>query len=101
VYIEAGGLLGRCTYIIHVSFMNSKNKTETQVIIPSPARAEIILTEVFHGFPQSIQANVRIISSIRQRSVPFTSVPIHYSLMNLQFEAIHSELLSAARNHNR
>jgi hypothetical protein len=43
------------------------------------ARRRDILTEVFRGFPQPIQANARIVPQIRSRSLPPLCFPIHHS----------------------
>lgn len=45
---------------------------------PRPA----ILTEVFHNFPQPLQANAEIVQG-RPRPLPFTSFAIHNLLQNL------------------
>jgi hypothetical protein len=57
-----------------------------------------ILTDVSHDFPQSLQADARIVPQIRQLSLPSTFFPIHYSLIILPFDAIQLELLTALLN---
>jgi hypothetical protein len=50
------------------------------------------------GFPQSLQADVTIISKIRPRPLPFISFSIRYSFFILSFDTIQSELLTALLN---
>jgi hypothetical protein len=42
----------------------------------------------FCGFPQSFQANARIVPEMRPRPLPSISFPIHYSLIILSFEIL-------------
>jgi hypothetical protein len=46
------------------------------------------LTEVFSGFPQSLQANAGIVPDIRPPPLPSKSFPIHHSLITISFDAI-------------
>jgi hypothetical protein len=55
-----------------------------------------VLTEIFRGLPQSLQANSRMIH--QNRPLHSTFFPIHYSLIILSFDAMKSELLKAALN---
>jgi hypothetical protein len=54
-----------------------------------------ILTEVFHGFPKSLQANAGIVPCVRLQPLPSISFPIHYSLTIFSFDAAYSELLKS------
>jgi hypothetical protein len=40
-----------------------------------------MLPEVFRGFPQSLQANARIVPQIKPWPLPSTAFPVHYSLI--------------------
>jgi hypothetical protein len=51
------------------------------------AQGLAILTEVFRGFPQSLQENSRIVPYIRPWPLPSTTFPIHYSPIILSFDA--------------
>jgi hypothetical protein len=51
------------------------------------------MTEVLHGFHQSLQPNGRFVPQIRQQLLPTVSFPIHYILIILPFDAIQFELL--------
>jgi hypothetical protein len=48
-------------------------------------RTWAILTEIFHGFSQSLQANAGIVPG---HTLPSTSIPIHYSLIIAPFGTI-------------
>jgi hypothetical protein len=63
-----------------------------QILAQRPA----IPIEDFHGFPQSIQANVRTVPQVRPWPFPFTL----FSLFTIHptFNAIQSELLMASLN---
>jgi hypothetical protein len=52
----------------------------------------VILTEVSNDFPQSLQTNILIVGlpQIEQRPFPSTSFPVHYSPLNLLFDALRS-----------
>jgi hypothetical protein len=51
------------------------------------------MTEVLHGFHQSLQPIGKFVPQIRQRLLPTVSFPIHYILFILPFDAKQSELL--------
>jgi hypothetical protein len=55
-----------------------------------------ILIEVFHSFPQSLQANSGIVL-YRPPPLPSTSFPIHHSPIILSIDAVYSELLKRHR----
>jgi len=46
------------------------------------------LTEVFHGFPPSLQANAGIVSRTGVQLVLCAYFPIHYSVVILPFDAV-------------
>jgi hypothetical protein len=56
-----------------------------------------ILTAVFRYFPQSLQANTRIVPNNRPRLFPSTYFTINYSII-LSFDALWFELLKASLN---
>jgi hypothetical protein len=58
------------------------NRSSVQISAQRPA----ILTEVFHGFSQSLQANSGIVPW--SRLLPSTYFPVHYSLIYLSLDAI-------------
>jgi hypothetical protein len=43
-----------------------------------PTGTQIILTDIFRRFPQSLQTNAGTLSQIRTRLLPSTSFPVHY-----------------------
>jgi hypothetical protein len=47
----------------------------------------MVLTEVSCDFSQLFWANVRDLSHIRPKLLPFSSLPNHYSLITLLFDA--------------
>jgi hypothetical protein len=57
-------------------------------------------TEVFCGFPQSIQANTGTVPSVRQ-TASFHILSLHYSFINLSVDAMHSELLTESLNNGQ
>jgi hypothetical protein len=57
-----------------------------------------MLNESLHGFPQSLQANSRIVYYIRPQMLPSNPIPIYYSMIILSFGHIQSELLAASLN---
>lgn len=46
------------------------------------------MTEVFHGFPRSLQANSGIVPRTGAQLVLSTCFPIHYSVIMLPFDAV-------------
>jgi hypothetical protein len=54
-------------------------------------RTLIILTGVFHGLPQFLQANVRMITQTGPQLIPSSSFQIHYSLIIQSLIAVQSE----------
>jgi hypothetical protein len=52
------------------------------------AQIPTILTDVFRGFPQSIQENSGMVLLIKPRPLPPTFFPIHYSLLTLYFDTV-------------
>jgi hypothetical protein len=57
----------------------------------------IILTDVFYGFPQSLQTNAGIVPQIRQWLLPSSSFPNYYSLIILHFNVILTTSLNNAQ----
>lgn len=47
------------------------------------------LAEAFRGIPQFLQAHFRALSYIQPLTIPFSSLPVHYSLIILPVDAIH------------
>jgi hypothetical protein len=46
------------------------------------------MTEVFHGFPQFLQANAGVVPSVSPCLVPSTAFPLHNSSVMLPFDAL-------------
>jgi hypothetical protein len=49
-----------------------------------------VLTEVFRGLPQSLEANAGSVPSNLARPLPSKSLPIRHSLITISFDAVWS-----------
>jgi hypothetical protein len=54
--------------------------------------------EVFSGFPQFLELNALIVSKIRLRPFYSASLPINFSRITLQFDAIQFQISTASLN---
>ena len=54
--------------------------------------------EFTHGFPQPLQANVRIVPCKRPQTLPSTSFPVSYSLIIQLFDPIWPQQLTPSLN---
>jgi hypothetical protein len=61
-------------------FKKKKSQCFFQVPGSNPDLETGYLDLVFHGFPESLQANAGIGSEIRPQSLPSLSFPVNYSL---------------------
>jgi hypothetical protein len=87
----------------HTSIKMAINKSGRVVNIPAShsgssrvqnsARRPASLTEFFHGFPQTLQANAGIVPKSMPQSLPSKPSPIYYLLIVPSFDAIYSSLL--------
>jgi hypothetical protein len=53
---------------------------------------------VLRGYPQSLKTNAGTVPEIKPWPLPSMSFPIHYSLIILSFDVMHSEVLTASLN---
>jgi hypothetical protein len=68
-----------------------------EVPVQISARRPAILTEVFRGYPQFLQANAGIVSQIRSRPSPSTPFSIYRSHFTPSFDAVLCESLTKRR----